>query len=190
MVAAAVGSGSARRYLWWAAAAGAMGYLLIMASFGTRPPDKQLVKFEAKGLLAIAPESVHSVAVRIGQQQVSLERDGQGGWKNAGTGAPLGKEAARQLDLAVKIMHTSNPIRELTAAELQGTPLSDFGLERPHLSITLSDERGEVLAFTLGTANPQNLLQYLQVKGSSSVHLMSGFIGSEWDKVASALGTP
>ncbi|MCW5620325.1 MAG: DUF4340 domain-containing protein [Burkholderiales bacterium] len=168
---------------WWAGAILAAATLVFMATFGTRPQSGQLIKFEAKGLLVVGPESIREVSLRDRDGEIRFQRNAIGIWSLVGAGQPVAEDLGKQLDLAVRIMHTSAPLREMSAAEYAGTMLADFGLDPPRLSVALSDGSSVVLGFDLGNQNPQDLLRYLRVHGRDSVYLMSGFIGTEWEKI-------
>ena len=59
----------------------ALAYLVAMVVTGAQPVQRQLVKFEAKGVLQIEPQAVQRITLGRGGRQVVLARNGEeGGW--------------------------------------------------------------------------------------------------------------
>ena len=172
---------------WWtaAAAAVALGFLILMVVTGALPGQRQLVKFEAKGVMQLEPERISAVALRAGERSALFVRTPDGGWARDG-GTPLDPELAKRLSLAVQFMHTSGPVRELAPAEYQGTDPREFGLDQPRLSIALFEGARPVIAAHFGGRNPDDFLQYVTVEGRRELFLLSRFVGTEWEAVAQA----
>lgn len=157
----------------------ALAWLVAMVMIGAQPVQRQLVKFEAKGVLPIGPEAVQRVTVGRGGREVALVRRGEGSWALEGGGAVEGP-AATHLDTAVKMLHRSGPVREIAAAELSGVDTRPFGLEEPVVVATVAGPGGQTLTVRFGALNPEGFLQYMQIDGDPKVYLMSRFIGAEW----------
>lgn len=178
------------RNLWTITAALlAVGFLVLMVVMGALPQQRQLVKFEAKGVMQVAPESISSVALRAGERSAVFIRTPDGGWARDG-GAPLDPAIAKRLSLAVQFMNTSGPVRVLEPSEYQGTNPHEFGLDHPQLSIALFDGARPAIAATFGGRNPDDFLQYVTVEGRRELFLLSRFVGQEWDAVAKATLQP
>lgn len=178
------------RSLWTAAAALlAVAFLAVMVVTGALPRQRQLVKFEAKGVMQLAPERISTVALRSGEHSAVFVRIPDGGWARDG-GAPLDPAVAKRLSLAVQFMNTSEPVREMEPAEYQGTDPREFGLDRPQLSIALFEGTRPILAAHFGGRNPDGYLQYVTVEGRRELFLLSRFVGEEWDAVAKATLQP
>jgi len=167
----------------------AFAFLVTMAVTGALPKQRQLVKFEAKGLLGIPPERVTTVALGVGSRSPVFERTPEGGWAYDG-GAPLPAETARRLSMAVQFLHTSAPVRVLSAQERGAVPARDFGLDRPELSVALFEGRNPLLVARFGRRNPDGFLQYLTLDDRPELFLLSGFVGDEWAAVATATAKP
>ena len=105
----------------------ALAYLAAMVVSGAQPVQRQLVKFEAKGVSPIEPEAVRKITLGRGERQLVLVRSGNG-WALEPGGAVEGT-AATHLDTAVKMLHRSPPVREITAEELSGVDTRPFGLD-------------------------------------------------------------
>jgi hypothetical protein len=173
------------RRLWMPAlAALALTYLVAMLMTGALPERRQLVESEAHGVLGRAPESITRVTVVADGKSTAFLRQTHG-WTIEGSATAAEAPRARALDRAVKFMHTANPVRVLEPAELEDTGPAEFGLDRPRLSVTLADASGVVLAADFGALNTDGLLQYMRLKDRAELYLMSGFVGKEWETVAS-----
>lgn len=157
----------------------ALAYLVAMVMIGAQPVHRQLVTFEAKGVLPIEPEAVQRVTIGGGGRQAVLTRRGEGGWALDGGGAVEGA-AATHLDTAVKMLHRSGPVREIAAEELSGVDTRPFGLDEPTVVATLAGPGGQTLTVRFGALNPEGFLQYMRIDGDPKVYLMSRFIGAEW----------
>jgi hypothetical protein len=89
-------------------------------------------------------------------------------------------ELLEHLTEAILLMHTSGPVRVMRRDEYHGTPLQEFGLDQPSCSVALSGGQRLLLEVSFGGYNPQDLLQYMQLKGSDDLYLMSRFVGQAW----------
>ena len=170
-----------------ATAAGAMvalAFLVVMVVVGALPQQKQLVKFEAKGVLQLAPEQVNKVAIRAGDRAGLFVRTGDG-WARE-DGKPLDGDTARRLSMAVQFMNTSGPVRVLEPTEFKGTDAKQFGLDQPRLSIVLFEGERPVLGAHFGGRNPDGMLEYVLVEGRQQLFLLSRFVGEEWEAAAKA----
>lgn len=157
----------------------ALAYLVAMVVTGAQPVQRQLVKFEAKGVLQIEPEAVRQITLGRDGRQVVLVRTGGGGWAVEGGNAVEGAAAAH-LDTAVKMLHRSGPVREIAPEELTGVDTRPFGLEQPVVVAALAGPGGQALTVRFGALNPEGFLQYMRIDGDPRVYLMSRFIGAEW----------
>jgi hypothetical protein len=164
----------------------ALAYLVAMVVTGAQPVQRQLVKFEAKGVLQIEPEAVQRIALGRGGQQVVLKRSGEAGWALEFGGAVEGA-AATHLDTAVKMLHRSAPVRAIAPEDLSGVDTRPFGLEEPVVVATLAGPGSQVLTVRFGALNPEGFLQYMRIDGDPKVYLMSRFIGAEWTAALEAV---
>jgi hypothetical protein len=166
-------------------AAIALGYLVAMAVSGAMPVQRQLVRFEAKGVLNAPPERIRRVELSRGKQRLTLVRTGEKQWSTT-DGADIGA-AGNRISMAVQMMHTSGPVREIAAAELEGVDTAPFGLDASQLSATLYEEGdGAVLTVRFGARNPEEYLQYMRIDGDARLYLMSRFVGEEWTEAMNA----
>jgi hypothetical protein len=161
-------------------AAASLLYLGAMVVTGASPVQRQLVRFEAKGVLKLPPERIGRVEIHRADQQITLVRTGETSWRTA-DGLDIGGEAGKRVSMAVQMMHTSGPVREIGAGELAGVDRAPFGLDPPSIAARLYGQGGEpVLAALFGARNPDDFLQYMQLEGDTRLFLMSRFVGEEW----------
>jgi hypothetical protein len=172
-------SAASRRFVMPMLAVLALAYLVAMMVTGAQPVQRQLVRFEAKGVLRIEPDAVRKIALAGGGRQAALVRGGDGGWAREGGGA-VADGAATHLDTAIKMLNRSGPVRELAPEELSGVDTRPFGLDEPVVTATLSGPAGQPLTVRFGAVNPEGFLQYMRIDGDPKVYLMSRFIGAEW----------
>ena len=171
-------SAASRRFVMPLLAVLALAWLVAMVVTGAQPVQRQLVKFEAKGVLQIEPEAVKRITLGRGGRQVVLVRSGDAGWALEAGGAV--EAAATHLDTAVKMLHRSPPVREIAPQELSGVDTRPFGLEEPVVVVALAGPGGQGLTARFGALNPEGFLQYMRIDGDPKLYLMSRFIGAEW----------
>jgi hypothetical protein len=157
----------------------ALTFLVVMVVNGAQPRQRQLVKFEAKGVLRLEPEGVGKILLSRGGRQTQLVRRGDGGWALT-PDAVVAPALATHLDTALKMLHRSAPVRELAPEDLVGVDTRPFGLEDPAVVAALWGPAGHVLTVRFGAHNPEGFLQYMRIEGDPKVYLMSRFIGAEW----------
>lgn len=157
----------------------ALVFLLAMVLIGAQPVQRQLVKFEANGVLRIEPQEVHRITLSRGGRQITLAREPTGGWATEAKGA-VEPAVATHLDTAVKMLRRSAPVRELAPEDLSGVDTGPFGLDEPAIFAALSADRGQALTVAFGALNPEGFLQYMRIGGDPKIYLMSRFIGAEW----------
>jgi hypothetical protein len=175
-----------RTRVWWLAALASVGYLGAMVVGGALPELRNRVKFEAKGVMTVAPERIDRVEIDRGATHVALARTSSGGWSRQSGGA-LPVPVAAQVSLAVQYMHTAAPVRTMKAEEVEGIAPAEFGLAPPALSVTLSAGAERVLQARFGALNAEGLLQYMTLTERDGMFLMSRFVGQQWDAAIEAV---
>ena len=165
----------------------AVGFLLAMILTGQLPETRQLVKFEARGVLAVPPEQVRRVDLHIGEHTTTFVRLSDHIWRVGKDQEPISGELQEHLEQAMAFMHTSRPVRVMPRDEYHSTPLHEFGLEQPRCAVVLSDARGVLLEASFGAYNPQELLQYMRLRGDHNLYLMSRFVGQAWEHLGEHL---
>lgn len=170
-----------------AAALLALCYLSTMVIVGSLPEQRQLVKFEARGVMQTPPELISRVELVQAGRKVLLDRDPKATrWARA-NGTILSTNAAAHLTMAVQMMNTSGPVKEISDEDLRGLDRGPFGLDRPIVQAALYQGDAAVIRMRFGNLNPEGYLQYMSVDGSPRVFLMSRFVGEEWKKAAEAV---
>lgn len=163
----------------------AVFYLIAMVVSGAMPVQRQLVRFEAEGVLKIPPERVMRVELSRGAQHVTLLRRGEKEWATSDA-TDIGAAGSR-VSMAVQMMHNSGPVREMKAADLAGVDTAPFGLDPPQLTAALYGGDNEpVLTARFGEHNPDGYLQYMRIDGDAQLYLMSRFVGGEWSEALTA----
>jgi hypothetical protein len=157
----------------------AFAVLVVMVVVGAQPRQRQLVKFEARGVLRSQPQTITRITLDRGGQHVALARREGESWVRESSGA-VAASAAAHLTTAVNMLHRSAPVRELTTQDLAGVDTRPFGLQEEAFVVALSGSSGPALTVRFGAHNPEGYLQYMRIEGDPSVYLMSRFIGAEW----------
>lgn len=172
----------ARRLATLGLAAAAFGYLVAMALTGANPVQRQLVPFEANGVLKSEPERVRRVELARGSERLALVRTGDKRWARA-DGAELDEDTGKRISMAVQMMHTSAPVRVIAAEELEDVDPAGFELDPPRVVASLyGAEEGPVLTVRFGGRNPDGFLQYMKMDGDPGIYLMSRFVGEAWSE--------
>jgi len=165
----------------------AVGFLLAMILTGKLPETRQLAKFEARGVLTVPPAQVHRVDLRIGEHTITFVRLSDHAWVAGKSQEPINGELQEHLEQAMVFMQRSRPVRVMSPDAYRDTPLREFGLEQPRCAVVLSDARRVLLEANFGAYNPQDLLQYMQLRGDSNLYLMSRFVGQAWEHLGDHL---
>ena len=169
-----------RSLVWSLAALVSIGYLSAMVIGGALPELRTRVKFEAQGVMTVAPERIDRVEIERGATRVALARTSNGGWSSGG-GAALSTADADKVSLAVLYMHTAGPVRTMSGDEIRGIAPTEFGLAPPALSVALFAGPERVLQARFGARNAEDALQYMTLAGQERLYLMSRFVGQQWD---------
>lgn len=171
------------------AAALALVYLVVMVVQGAQPVRTHLIKFDAGGVMFQNQDTITRVTVTKGKVSKAFVRHG-GSWKRVGKMKPVSAELAKSLNLAVKFMHTADPVRIFKRSEVGGNATSEFGLSNPSISIRLDDAHGLVLEAVFGDLNQDGMLHYMRARGRNlrqgkarQYYLMSRFVQREWQSV-------
>jgi hypothetical protein len=180
---------SSRRYGTVIVAPLAAGVLIVLLVFlvisGHRPEFRGLVHPSAKGLIAIAPSDVTRVEIRSGRDIVALRRGG-GGWviDSPGETEAVPAEVASHIDVGLRFLHVSEPLRDIPANEMSNASFAEYGLDPPASVVGIETNTGALATVNFGLLNPVGTSQYVRVGGSPTVYLMSRHVGSEWQVAA------
>ena len=177
---------TSRNLVTFSAAVAGLAFLIAMVVIGALPERRQLVKFEAKGVMKLPPEVVSRVELSRANRKTVLLRAADNLWSADGSG-PLSAELSGKLSMAVQFMNTAGPIRIIPAAELPGANVREFGLNPPRVALVLYRGTQAVIGARFGAHNPEDTAQYMMLDGHQDVILMSRFVGQEWESVADAV---
>ena len=166
----------------------AVGFLVAMVLTGKLPETRQLVKFEARGVLTVPPEQVRRVDLHVGAHTTTFVRLSEHAWVAGKGQEPISGELQEHLEQAIAFMHTAKPVRVMPREAYRDTPLHEFGLEQPRCAVVLSNAQRVLLEASFGAYNPQELLQYMQLSGDHNLYLMSSFVGQAWEHLGEHVG--
>jgi Domain of unknown function (DUF4340) len=146
---------------------------------GHWPELKQIVRFAGKGLVVSAPSDITQVEIRMGQDSVGFRREAAS-WTIDGMTGTVPAELASHIDIGLRFLHVSEPVREIAPAELTPASFAEFGLDPPASVVTVGTAQGAVTTVNFGVLNPVGTSQYVRIGGSPTVYLMPRHVGSEW----------
>jgi len=171
--------GGAMRLVAPSAAALLIILLAAITISGHWPELKQMVRFAGKGLVAGAPSDITQVEIRSGLESVAFGR-ASGGWIIDGMTESVPAELGSHIDIGLRLLHVSEPAREIAPAELTPASFAEFGLDPPASVVTVGTAQGAVATVNFGVLNPVGTSQYVRVSGSPTVYLMPRHVGGEW----------
>jgi len=173
--------------VWIGVALGAAATITILALHGQRSDPAGLARFEAAGImLALDPARVTAVDVRQADRRWRFQRDPGSGWRADGTG-PAPVETARALDDGLRLLHGSAPQRILERSEVDGIPMTEYGLAPPRYVVVVQGADAPPFTVEFGAVNSQGLAQYARVAGRDGLVLLPRFVGRSWE---TAIGQP
>lgn len=161
----------------------ALAYLVVMLLTGERPGQGQFVPFEAAGVLSADPARVTHIDIDAGTRHWRLARTAQG-WQR--DDVVLAAGAAAALELGLKALYASRPVRELRGATIDAHA-HEYGLDRPALALRLRSARDIDLGLAFGGPSADGALRYLRVEGVPGVSLVSPFVAEQWEAVVGEL---
>jgi Domain of unknown function (DUF4340) len=151
--------------------------LFVLVISGHWPELRSMVPFAGKGLIELMPSDVTRVEIRAGQDSVALLRE-SAGWSINGTTVPA--ELASHIDAGLRLVHVSEPAREILANELTARSFAAFGLDPPASVVVLGSGQGKAATLSFGSLNPAGTSQYIRLAGAPTVYLMARYVGTEW----------
>jgi len=176
-----------RRILLAAAGLLAVGFLLVMVVSGRTRPPPNLVKFEAAGLMREMPDHIDQVELAGDGRRWIFTRRERGRWTVAPGADELTAVTVSRLEMSLKFMHVTAPVRVMSPDEYQGEALREYDLDPPRYTVSLHRGGRPVLATSFGGKNPQGVFQYVRVEGRGELYLLPVFVGREWELVASEM---
>jgi hypothetical protein len=172
-----------KRLLWPVAAAGAFAFLVALALTGGRG-GPGLAPFTPRGLMTMPLEDVREVDVESGFHRLRFVRTTEG-WRINDAAATTAM--ATQLDTALTLLRNSGPERVLSETEVKETDAAQFGLDPPHVRVTVRGRGAKSFAVAFGATNVLGLSHFAKVEGSSEIALLPGYVAEAWERVGKAL---
>ena len=175
-----VGAAALKKALWPALAVLGAGFLVLFSQHGDRP-EPGLQVLTPAGLLAdVGDSEILAIDIAVGDSRLALRPGGGGVW--SGPAGILSAAQREKLDVALRILRNAAVERTIDAPA--GTPLEQFGLERPNLSLVVSIAAGRRLAIVFGGANPLGHSVYARVEGNDGILLVPRHVAESWREVA------
>ncbi len=172
------------RALLTAAGLFAVGFLVVMVVSGRTRPTQNLVKFGAAGLMRETPDQIDRVELTAEGRRFIFTRREPGRWTVTPSAAELAAGAVSHLEMSLKFMHVTAPVRVMSRDEYQGEALGEYGLDPPRYAVSLHRGGRTLLAPSFGGKNPEEVFQYVRVEGRDELYLLPVFVGREWELVA------
>jgi hypothetical protein len=166
--------------------AGIAGGIVMIALIGAISltghwPTGEIVSHnpEVRRILALPSNQVARIQISAGEQDLVFQHRPEGGWLV--NGADTEKAVSSHVDTAFRLLDVSSPIRVLKPGEYSAGQVADFGLDPPHLLVSVVANTGKTSSVTFGEATPGQNAQYVRVIGQPELYLMPRYVGVEWE---------
>ncbi len=170
-----------QRLVWPLAAAVALLFVVGLALTGNRP-DAGLTQFKAAGLLtAFAPEDAREVEVSVDGAVWRFRRDGT--WQAVEASGPVPSDVAQRIDVALRLLRNSGPLRVLTAEEVSKVPTSEYALGPKSLCVEVRSSGGAIFRIQFGGPNPLGAARYARVEGVEGLPMLPIHVADAWEQV-------
>ncbi len=156
-----------------------LALLAVLVGTGNWPELRSKVSFAPKGLVSTAPAEIQHVEIRTGLDAIALHREAPG-WALDGANTPIAPELASHLETALRLIHVSEPAREISSTDLTAASFAEFGLDPPINVAVLRTRSGTAATVNFGALNPASTSHYVRLGGSPTVYLMPRHVGDEW----------
>jgi hypothetical protein len=166
---------SLRRFAWPLAAGVALLFLVGLALHGGRPDV--MVQFTPAGVMTtMAPEEVSDIEIAVkGGTRHFRRLDGK--WDTA-------PDIARQIEIALRLLRNSKPLRVMTANEVAELRAEDFALVPGSLTVRLRASGGASFEIQFGGQNPMGAARYVRVAGLPGMPLLPIHVADAWEQLA------
>ncbi|MBX5472246.1 MAG: DUF4340 domain-containing protein [Acetobacteraceae bacterium] len=157
----------------------AMIALIAAISFtGRWPEDMSREGTPLVGILNIPAKNIERITLEAGGDKTVFERRGAHLWRS--NGADLGAAIAGHIDLGLRLLNVSSPLRVLDEAEYSREKLAEFGLASPRLRLELFQSTGAPTEVIFGENTPTQTTQFARLTGQPQIYLLSRYVGTEW----------
>jgi len=166
--------------------AGVAGAIAMIALIGAisltgRWPTNEIVlpDPEVRGILAVPADQVARIQVSTGEKDLVFQHRPEGGWLV--NGVETEKAVSAHVDAALRMLNVTSPPRVLKPGDYSAVQVADFGLDPPHLLVSVVAKTGKTSSVTFGEATPAQNAQYVRVIGQPDLYLLSRYVGVEWE---------
>ena len=137
--------------------------------------DTESAEGENPEIISIASADVKSIKFVIDKKEVTFEKDGDSWVKSDETGFPVDQD---KIDTLVSSMNSIKAERTLENVE----DASEYELDQPENTITVTTEDGETTVIQLGMENDSTSQEYIDLnKDSSTVYVVSNSTFSSFE---------
>ena len=137
--------------------------------------DTESAEEENPEIISIASADVKSIKFVIDKKEVTFEKDGDSWVKSDETGFPVDQD---KIDTLVSSMNSIKAERTLENVE----DASEYELDQPENTITVTTEDGETTVIQLGMENDSTSQEYIDLnKDSSTVYVVSNSTFSSFE---------
>jgi hypothetical protein len=134
---------------------------------------------EVRGILAVPADQVARIQVSTGGKDLVFQHRPEGGWLV--NGVETEKAVSAHVDAALRMLNVTSPPRVLKPGDYSAAQVADFGLDPPHLRVSVVAKTGKTSSVTFGEATPGQNAQYVRVIGQPNLYLLSRYVGVEWE---------
>jgi hypothetical protein len=134
---------------------------------------------EVRRILIEPADQVARIQISAGEKDFVFQRRPEGGWLV--NGAETEKAVSSHIDTALHLLNVASPPRVLQPGEYSAQQVADFGLDPPHLLISVVTNTGKISSVTFGEATPGQNAQYARVIGQPQLWLLPRYVGVEWE---------
>jgi uncharacterized protein DUF4340 len=167
----------------FAGVAGAVAMIALIGAISLtgRWPTGEIIlpNPEIRGILAVPANEVAHIQVSTGEKDLVFRHQSEGGWLV--NGLETEKAVSEHVDAALRLLNVSSPPRVLKPGDYSAAQVADFGLDPPHLLVSVVGNTGKTSSVTFGEATPAQNAQYVRVIGQPNIYLLPRYVGVEWE---------
>jgi hypothetical protein len=149
-----------------------------LAVVGNPRGSDKLGRFDGQGIAKIDPAEIVQIEWRRNVDHLILQRSPGRSWSF--NQIHVSREIEDHIGVALNFISVSEPSRALTADEMTGVRLADFGIEPATYTVALRGGAGSDARFDFGRLNPVGVSQYVRIDGRPELYLLPRYVGSEW----------
>ena len=134
---------------------------------------------KVRGILAVPADQVARIQISAGAKDLVFRHRPEGGWLV--NGAETEKAVSSHIDTGLRLLNVSSPSRILKPGDYSAVQVADFGLDPPHLLVSVVAKTGKTSSVTFGETTPAQNAQYARAIGNPEVYLLPRYVGVEWE---------